>query len=424
MNRSTQLLVGGRNRSLASHLAHHVVVPGYQLVTDLEQIPRELRGLHPDNPVNQPRGGGAQVELSPRVRGISPRSGMVGDDGLTRATSALVAGLVAAARSWTDHYPSATVVAPNNGRGTRRIAWTLNRRHRQRRGRADRRLRAVGPKQGDPVRGRHPARRSCPHPFRRPRRRDTSSASTRAFLVHNDRTYPTLCRLFPNSASPRATPTCRCRSVTTRSGSSTPGPAASAGCSRRPCNLARPRYLRMLLEVKRFHRVADPAARRRAPTTVPTSNRSGAFVERHGFSDYFVERFMTPLVAAVWSCAPGEAMRYPARYLFALPAAPRHVVGVRVADVAHRRGRVGTYVEAIATRVHEIAAGVPVRAVQRVPEGVLDHRRRRRAPSVRRGRHRHSPRSGPADDGRANRRRARRARRDSILDEPRATAHG
>ncbi len=100
MNRSTQLLVGGRNRSLASHLAHHVVVPGYQLVTDLEQIPRELRGLHPDNPVNQPRGGGAQVELSPRVRGISPRSGMVGDDGLTRATSALVAGLVAAARSW------------------------------------------------------------------------------------------------------------------------------------------------------------------------------------------------------------------------------------------------------------------------------------------------------------------------------------
>jgi phage replication-related protein YjqB (UPF0714/DUF867 family) len=100
MNRSTQLLAGGRNRSLAAHLARHVVVPGYELVTDLEQIPRELRGLHPDNPVNQPRDGGAQLELSPRVRGISPRSGMVGDDGLTRATSALVAGLVAAARIW------------------------------------------------------------------------------------------------------------------------------------------------------------------------------------------------------------------------------------------------------------------------------------------------------------------------------------
>ena len=49
--------------------------------------------MHPDNPVNQTRGGGAQLELSPRVRGISPRSGMIGDDGLTRATSALVDGL-------------------------------------------------------------------------------------------------------------------------------------------------------------------------------------------------------------------------------------------------------------------------------------------------------------------------------------------
>lgn len=100
MNRSTQLLVGGRNRILAGHLARYVVVPGYELVTDLEQIPKELRGLHPANPANQPRGGGAQLELSPRVRGLSPRSGMIGDDGLTPATSALVTGLIAAAHAW------------------------------------------------------------------------------------------------------------------------------------------------------------------------------------------------------------------------------------------------------------------------------------------------------------------------------------
>lgn len=100
MNRSTQLLVGGRNRTLANHLGQHVVVPGYQVITDLDDIPRELRGLHADNPVNRTRGGGAQIELSPRVRGISPRSGVTGDDGLTPATSALVRGLVAAAQAW------------------------------------------------------------------------------------------------------------------------------------------------------------------------------------------------------------------------------------------------------------------------------------------------------------------------------------
>ena len=100
IGRSTQLLAGGRNRELAEHLARHVVVPGYQVVTDLTAIPRELRGMHPDNPVNRASSGGTQLELTPRVRGISPRSGMPGDDGLSPATSKLVHGLAATARSW------------------------------------------------------------------------------------------------------------------------------------------------------------------------------------------------------------------------------------------------------------------------------------------------------------------------------------
>ena len=100
VGRTMQLLAGGGNRRLAAHLAQHVAVPGYEVITDLEAIPRELRGMHPDNPVNRTRGGGAQLELTPRVRGISPRSGPAGDDGLCAPTSALVAGLTAAARAW------------------------------------------------------------------------------------------------------------------------------------------------------------------------------------------------------------------------------------------------------------------------------------------------------------------------------------
>jgi len=100
IGRSTQLLAGGRDRALAEHLARHVDVPGYQVVTDLDAIPHELRGLHPDNPVNRARRGGTQLELTPRVRGISPRSQLPGDDGLSPATSELVRGLVATAHSW------------------------------------------------------------------------------------------------------------------------------------------------------------------------------------------------------------------------------------------------------------------------------------------------------------------------------------
>lgn len=98
--RSTQLLAGGRNRGLAAHLTHHIRLAGYQLITDLDDIPPELRGLHPRNPVNRVRGGGTQLELSARVRGISPRSPLAGDDGLSSVTSALIQGLADAARSW------------------------------------------------------------------------------------------------------------------------------------------------------------------------------------------------------------------------------------------------------------------------------------------------------------------------------------
>ncbi len=100
LGRSTQLLAGGRNRALAAHVARHITVPGYHVITDLDAIPRELRGMHPDNPVNRVRDGGTQLELTPRMRGISPRSAPADADGLSPPTSALIQGLVAAAHSW------------------------------------------------------------------------------------------------------------------------------------------------------------------------------------------------------------------------------------------------------------------------------------------------------------------------------------
>ncbi|OCB20011.1 replication protein [Mycobacterium malmoense] len=100
IGRSTQLLAGGRNRALAAHLARHINLAGYQVITDLADIPPELRGLHPGNPVNRARDGGAQLELSPRVRGIGPRSPLPGDDGLSPVTGALVRALAEAARCW------------------------------------------------------------------------------------------------------------------------------------------------------------------------------------------------------------------------------------------------------------------------------------------------------------------------------------
>ena len=101
--RWTSLLAGGSNRRLADHLAEHLrpALPDYEIVTDLDDIPRGLRGLHPANPVNLPAGGGVQLELPPRVRGRSPRSPPPGPNGLSPPTRALIDALAAAARSWT-----------------------------------------------------------------------------------------------------------------------------------------------------------------------------------------------------------------------------------------------------------------------------------------------------------------------------------
>jgi phage replication-related protein YjqB (UPF0714/DUF867 family) len=67
----TTLLLGGANRGLAAVLGAALRVrlgEGFTVVDDLDEIPRELRGVHPRNPVNIARGGGVQLELPPRVR--------------------------------------------------------------------------------------------------------------------------------------------------------------------------------------------------------------------------------------------------------------------------------------------------------------------------------------------------------------------
>ncbi len=192
-----------------------------------------------------------------------------------------------------------------------------------------------------------------------------------AFLVHNDRTYPTLCRLFAELGI-ETRDTDMSMSVRDdrvgRTGLEYAGARGIGGLFPSPANLVRPRYLRMLAEVKRFHREAT--ALLAAECSAESEESLGSFVERHDFTPYFTEHFMTPLVAAVWSCAPGDAMRYPARYLFAFLA--HHGMLSVFGSPTWRTvaGGSATYVNAIAEHVHEVRVGTPVRSVTRVAGGV------------------------------------------------------
>jgi predicted NAD/FAD-binding protein len=192
-----------------------------------------------------------------------------------------------------------------------------------------------------------------------------------AFLVHNDRTYPTLCRLFSELGIATHDTDMSMSVRDDAIGLEFAGARGLGGLFPSPATLARPRYLRMLFEVKRFHRVATQLLEDESDDAARDLEALGAFVARHRFSNYFVEHFMTPLVAAVWSCAPGEAMRYPARYLFVFL---QHHGMLSVFGSPTWRTVVGgsaTYVEAVATHLQELATGVPVRSVERIPDGVL-----------------------------------------------------
>ncbi|MGI9603693.1 MAG: poly-gamma-glutamate hydrolase family protein [Acidimicrobiales bacterium] len=98
------VLLGGQNRELAHHVATSVGprLIDYDFVTDLDRIPRALRGMHPDNPVNLPTNTGVQIELPPSVRWHWAGRGWSDTPGVGRAPqlSRLVDGLSDALTTW------------------------------------------------------------------------------------------------------------------------------------------------------------------------------------------------------------------------------------------------------------------------------------------------------------------------------------
>ena len=230
------------------------------------------------------------------------------------------------------------------------------------------------------------------------------------FIVHNERTYPLLTRLFAElevaTQPAEMSMSVRCAGCGLQYagqrglGGLTPGLRRGRG-----------RYLRMLGEIPRFHR----AARRllAAPPGADGEQTFGEFLGEGGFSGYFTAHFALPLVAAVWSCPPGTALSYPARYLFAFLA--NHGMLSVSGSPPWRTVTGGSrcYVERAAKRLHDI------RLCHAGARGAPPRRRRRGArrgggdPPVRRRGHRHPSGPGaaparPAHPGRTGR--ARRVR--------------
>jgi len=188
------------------------------------------------------------------------------------------------------------------------------------------------------------------------------------FIVYNERTYPLLTRLFAElDVRTRATEmsmSVRCAGCGLRYAGQR-GPGGLAAGLRRGGS----RFLHLLADVPRFHRAARRLLAGDAPRGGPGDLTFGEFLNEGGYSGYFQAHFALPLVAAVWSCPAGTALRYPARYLFAFLA---HHGMLSVSGSPPWRTVTGgsrCYVERAAGRLACVRLGAPVRAVHRYPDG-------------------------------------------------------
>lgn len=185
------------------------------------------------------------------------------------------------------------------------------------------------------------------------------------FLVFNHRTYPNLTAMFAHLGVRTV------QSDMSFSVSFTDRDLEWAGSNlgtvfgqRR--NLARPGMWRMLADVLRFNRAATRVAQRGSGTLT-----LGAFLSAGRYSNEFVEWYLLPMAAAIWSCPTGAMLGYP------LEAFVRFCHNHGLLQIANRpqwltvQGGGREYVNRLADRIGDIRHATPVRAVDPGPSGVI-----------------------------------------------------
>jgi predicted NAD/FAD-binding protein len=185
------------------------------------------------------------------------------------------------------------------------------------------------------------------------------------FIVHNERTYPHLLRLFGElGVATQATEmsmSIRCEGC----GLEYAGAKGVGGLFAQPRSIFRPAYLRMLLEVKRFHRDA-----RRVLAAGSDDLTLGEFLAAGGYSEYFKQHFMVPVVSCVWSTSQQAALGYPACYLFSF--LDNHGM-LSVTGSPQWRTVVGgsrSYVEKAVKGLTSVRLATAVRSIRRQADGV------------------------------------------------------
>jgi uncharacterized protein len=128
------------------------------------------------------------------------------------------------------------------------------------------------------------------------------------FIVYNDWTYPNFVRLLDELGVPwqrsQMSFSVRCE----KSGLEYNGTSINSLFAQRR-NLVRPSFLRMVADILRFNDRA-PKLLEAGAQDMPLSE----YLRQEGYSSYFIDHYIVPMGAAIWSSRPVDMLQFPARF--------------------------------------------------------------------------------------------------------------
>lgn len=189
-----------------------------------------------------------------------------------------------------------------------------------------------------------------------------------AFIVHNRTTYPNFTRLLDELRVP-TTGTEMSMSISCQEcGLEYAGARGLAGVFAQPRRAVQPRFWSLLAEIRRFHR--DARAVLTAEPGDVDAVTLGGFIAIRRYSRYFVNHFLLPLVATVWSSGTRVAAQYPARYLFEFLDRHRMLTVSNAPVWRTINGGSRQYVQRAVKHVSAVHTSTAVRSVTRHADGV------------------------------------------------------
>lgn len=195
-----------------------------------------------------------------------------------------------------------------------------------------------------------------------------SYAVDTGFIVFNDRTYPNFLRLLDCIGVAKQATQMSFSVRHEQSGLEYNGHNLSTLFAQRS-NIFNPRFYRFLYEIIQFNTLAKKSLR----TDFPAPSTLGDFLEHYGFTDFFSQHYILPMVAAIWSGSMQEARDFP--LVLFLQFFHNH----GLLDLVDRpqwyviEGGSRQYIPGLTANVQHMHLNTPVQTIERQQQKVLVH---------------------------------------------------